>query len=327
MMKAADQSPVRPLAFRVWRRWPFVAALAVTLSFPDAAGAFPINAPNARTLFGGFTLGSFRVRVTREATLKGGTETIADPQDRALTTFEEDFTLVYGATRDLTLAATIPIVERRLRFNSPTGERKTISASGLGDLTLAGAYRFFRRDVERGTTQFSLLGGLKLPTGATDIEDADLPQLTGTAETRLPPSLQLGSGSVDGIVGLAGFHNIDRLSFYADVQGKLNTEGAQDFRAGNRLFYDLSVDYVLLPGRNMFVILELNGVVTARAEQAGRTVTDSGGHLLFLSPGIQYLPIPPLILEAGVQIPIYRDLNGRQLAPDWSVVVGLRYLF
>jgi hypothetical protein len=301
--------------------------LALALALPELAWAFPINAPNARTLFGAFSLGSFRLRVTEEATLKEGTDRVADPQDQAVTTFEEDFTFVYGATRDLTLGATLPVVERRLRFDDSAGERRTISADGLGDLTLAGAYRFFRRDVERGTTQFSLLGALKLPTGATDIEDSNLPRLTGKPETRLSPSLQLGSGSVDGIIGLAGFQNIDRLSFYADVQRKLNSEGSQDFRAGDRLFYDLTADYVLLPQRNMFLILELNGVFTERAEQAGRTVRDSGGHLLFISPGIQYLPIPPLILEGSVQIPIYRDLNGRQLAPDWSVVVGLRYLF
>ncbi len=308
--------------------WVFIVAFAaVTAALPLTAGAFPINAPNARTLFGGFSLGSFRLRVTREATLKEGTESVGDPQDQALTTFEEDLTFVYGATRDLTLAATLPILERRLRFTSLEGERRTISADGPGDLTLAGAYRLFRRDVKGGTTQVSLLGGLKLPTGATDIKDSDLPALTGTPETRLPPGLQLGSGAVDGIVGLAAMHNMDRLTFYTDVQGSLNTEGAQDFRAGDQFFYDVSADYVLLPERNMFVVLELNGVYTAHAEQAGRTVRDSGGHLLFLSPGIQYLPIPPLILEASVQIPIFRDLNGRQLAPDWSVVVGLRYLF
>jgi len=303
------------------------ALLALALVLPDAAEAFPINAPNARTLFGGFTLGAFRLRVTRAATLKEGTETLADPLDQAVTTFEEDLTWVYGVTRDLTLGATLPIVERRLRFDDPEDGRRTISADGLGDLSLVGVYRIYRRDVERGTTQVSLLGGLKVPTGPTDIEDRNLPRLTGRPGTRLPPSLQPGSGSVDGIVGVAGFLNRDRLSFYADVQGKLNTEGAQDFQGGNSLFYDLSADYVLLPERNMFLILELNGVLSERAEQAGRTVRDSGGHVLFLSPGIQYLPIPPLILEASVQIAIYRNLNGRQLAPDWSVVVGLRYLF
>ncbi len=301
--------------------------LAMALFLPDAAGAFPINAPNARTLFGGFTLVTPRLRVSRAATLKEGTKTVGDPQDQALMTFEEDLEFVYGATRDLTLGLTQPFVERRLRFDDPAGERRTISAEGPGDLALVGVYRVYRKDVERGTTQFSFLGGLKLPSGATDIEDSNLPRLTGKPGTRLPPDLQLGSGSVDGIVGLAAFHNMDRLSFYGDVQGKLNTRGTQDFRAGNTLFYDLTADYVLLPQRNMFAVLELNGVSTSRADQADRTVRSSGGQLLFISPGLLYLPIPNLILETSVQVPIYRDLNGRQLAPDWSVVAGLRYLF
>jgi hypothetical protein len=326
-MKAAAQSPVAALAVQAWHRWILATALAVGLTLPVTVEAFPINAPNARTVFGGLSLGSSRLRVTRAATLKEGTTSVTDPQDQALMTFEEDVALVYGLTRDLTLGVTLPILERRLRFDNPAGDRRTIAADGVGDLTLVGVYRLYRRDVVRGTTQISFLGGLKLPTGATDSRDADLPQLTGTPETRLPPSLQLGSGSVDGIVGLAVFQNFDRLSFYADVQGKLNTAGAQDVRAGNMLFYDLSADYVLLPRRNMFLILELNGVSTGRAEQAGRRVKNSGGQLLFLSPGIQYLPIPPLILEGSVQVPIYRDLHGRQMAPDYSVVVGLRYLF
>jgi len=326
-MHATEPFRMMRLALQVGLRWIAAASVAVTLMLPDLVAAFPINAPNARTLFGGFTLGSFRFRVTREATLKEGTESVTDPQDQAVTTFEEDVTAVYGLTGDFTVGLTLPILQRRLRFDTPAGERRTISADGLGDLTLVGAYRLYRRDVARGTTQFSFLGGLKFPSGATDMTDSDLPQLTGTPETRLPPKLQLGSGSVDGIVGLAAFQNVDRLSFYADVQGKLNTEGAQDFQAGNSLFYDLTVDYVLLPRRNMFLILELNGVHTGRAEQAGRTVESSGGDLLILSPGIQYLPIPQMILEGSVQVPIHRDLNGRQVAPDWSAVVGLRYLF
>lgn len=312
-------------SFRV-PRW-LAAALALILLVPPPALAFPINAPNARTLFGGLSLGSVRLRVTEADTLKHGTETIGDALDQAATTFEEDVTFVYGAARDLTLGVTFPVIERRLRFDDAAGERRTITADGPGDLSIVGVYRAYRRDVERGTTQLSLLGGLRLPSGATDIEDSNLPRLTGRPGTRLPPNLQPGSGSVDAFIGLAAFHNMDRLSFYGDVQGKLNTEGAQDLRAGNAVFYDLSADYVLLPQRNLFAILELNGVSTSRAEQAGGTVRDSGGQLLFISPGIEYLPRPNLILEGSVQVPIYRDLNGRQLAPDWSVVAGLRYLF
>jgi hypothetical protein len=100
----------------------------VTLILPDLVAAFPINAPNARTLFGSFTLGSVRFRVTREATLKAGTEIVPDPKDQAVTTFEEDVTAVYGLTWDFTVGLTLPILQCRLRFDTPAGERRTISA-------------------------------------------------------------------------------------------------------------------------------------------------------------------------------------------------------
>lgn len=75
-------------------RWRFTGsrclAFLLTLAWlaPPPALAFPINAPNARTLFGGFSLGSVRLRVTEAETLKQSTETIGDSRDQAITTFE-----------------------------------------------------------------------------------------------------------------------------------------------------------------------------------------------------------------------------------------------
>lgn len=84
--------------------------------------------------------------MTHEATLKEGTKSVPDPKDQALTTFEEDITFVYGATRDLTLSVTLPILERRLRFEGSAGERWTMRANRSADLPLAGAYRPYGRD-------------------------------------------------------------------------------------------------------------------------------------------------------------------------------------
>ncbi len=136
----------RPRCRFTGSRW-LVFMLAVALLAPPPALAFPINAPNARTLFGGFSLGSVRLRVTEAETLKEGTETIGNPRDQSITTFEEDATFVYGATRDLTLGLTFPVIERRLRFDDPAGGRRTIVADGPGDLSVVGVYRVFRRDV------------------------------------------------------------------------------------------------------------------------------------------------------------------------------------
>lgn len=312
---------------RMARGRSLIAFLALAVVFPaDTLWAFPINAPNARTLFGGFTLVAPRFRLTRATTLLQNGERINNPRDLEATIFEEDLTVVYGATRDLTLGITVPAVEKRLRFLAPDGTHRELTNEGLGDLTLSGAYRFFRHDVPRGTTQFSLLGALKLPTARSSQTDRNTPLLTGGNDLRLPKDMQLGSGSVDGIFGMGGFQNFDRLSFYGDVQYKANS-GANDLKAGNTFFYDFTADYVFFKARNFFAVLELNGMVTEKADAGGRKVTDSGGHQFFISPGLVYLPIPQLILELSVQVPILRNLNGTQLAPDYSLVFGARYLF
>ncbi len=292
----------------------FLIIAAVLAAEPGRVHAFPINAPNARTLFGGFTLGAFDFRFTRET--GAGQE---------LNVFEETFTGVYGVTGDLTLGLTLPIVEKDLEFKSSSGT-KTIHSSGLGDLSVVGVYRFYRRDVPRATTQFSLIGGVKAPTGSTSQSDRDAPLLPGNNRKRLPRPLQPGSGSWDGIVGIAGFQNLDRLSFYGSVQGKINSE-EDDFRFGNNLHYDFTVDYVTLAERNLFFVLEFNGINAGRNEENGRKARNSGGHTLFISPGIEYLPLPYLILESSVQIPIVQDLNGRQPEKRVSLLFGFRYLF
>lgn len=86
--------------------------------------AFPINAPNARTLFGGFRLAVADFRFTRET--GAGQE---------VNIFEETFTGVLAATGDLTLGLTLPVVEKELEFKTATGRTSQITASGLAALT------------------------------------------------------------------------------------------------------------------------------------------------------------------------------------------------
>lgn len=293
---------------------------------PGRSWATPINSPNARALFGGFSLIVPEFRVTRATDLLQDGDEIDDPLDRELTVYQERLIGVHALTRDLSLALSLPIVQKRLKFTAPDGRRATIRSSGTGDLSLVGVYRLYRRDVPRGSTQVSFIGGLKFPTGSSTKTDPDVPALTDGTSTRIPRDLQPGTGSVDGIVGVGGFQNVDRLSFYGSLQGKLNTE-ADDFKFGNRLHYDFTTEYVLFKERNLLLNLEMNGVYEARAKEGGRKVANSGGHQIFISPGIQYLPIPQLVLQGSVQLPVLRDLNGTQLGTDFSVVVGLMYLF
>ena len=58
----------------------------------------------------------------------------------------------------------------------------------------------------------------------------------------------------------------------------------------------------------------------------GDRVSDSGGNMLFLSPGVQ-LAAKRLILEASIQLPVAQDWNGPQLETDWVAVLSLRVPF
>lgn len=94
----------------------------------------------------------------------------------------------YALMTDATVTLTVPYVDKKLE--TPT---RTFDASGIGDITAVGKYTFYRRDLPFGRDQLALIGGLEFPTGST----SKGPGL------KAAPALQLGSGGVDGIVGVA----------------------------------------------------------------------------------------------------------------------------
>ncbi|NIR47469.1 MAG: hypothetical protein GWN61_14370, partial [candidate division Zixibacteria bacterium] len=48
-------------------------------------------------------------------------------------------------------------------------------------------------------------------------------------------------------------------------------------------------------------------------------VRDSGRDQIFLSPGVQFLALENIVLESGIQIPVWQDLNGVQLGTDFNL--------
>lgn len=98
--------------------------------------------------------------------------------------------------------------------------------------------------------------------------------------------------------------------------------------------YDVALGFRLLPQKyrsiddDTFVFyLELNGTVAQRDDFTAEAVSDSGGHVLFLSPDLQWIPTPWLLFEASFQVPIVQDLNGTQLGYDTRLQVGSRIRF
>ena len=216
-------------------------------------------------------------------------------------------TLVYGVTPRLTSFITLPIVaHRRIEAGGGSVRRD----EGLGDLRVLARYTVFVDDyAPLSTRRAALIAGLKFPTG------------TG----------RIGTESFDPIFGAVGTWAFNRHEIDLDTLYTLTTE-LRDFEAGDELRYNLSYRYRLWPARfgkrllQLNGLLEINGRWSDKARADGNTIAASGGSVLYLSPGVQYIT-KRAIVEASFQVPVWQDLNGSQLEDDWTAVLSMRIPF
>jgi hypothetical protein len=215
----------------------------------------------------------------------------------------------------LLLIGIIPHMDMDLRVKNVS----PLSNSGWGDFRLTAEYNIFQRDAPRLTHRAILIGGIKFATA-----DSDKPGLS--------PSLQLGTGSTDYLLGMAASRIGHRLGLYTDLKYTFKTEG-NDYEFGDTLNYDIAVGYRILPqvyetypARQLNLFLEFNGLYAKKDRTAGSKVLDSGGNFLFLSPGIQWVPFKTALLEASVQVPLVDEPHGDQLETDYTYLIGFRWL-
>lgn len=213
------------------------------------------------------------------------------------------------------LIAAIPYMDMDLKIK----KGPTLSNSGWGDLRFIGEYNIFQRDAPLVTYRAILIGGMKLPTAEDD-------------KSGLPPPMQLGTGSTDYIIGIAASLIGHHLGIYSDLKYTFKSEG-NNYEFGDIMNYDIALGYRMLPevyetypARQLNLFLEFNGLYGKRDRTSGQKVGDSGGHSLFLSPGIQFVPFKAALLEVSVQIPLLQALNGEQLKTDYTALIGFRWL-
>jgi len=244
-------------------------------------------------------------------------------QDRELEIFMMSQTVVYGLTEKASVILTIPFLSKELDATTD-GIRTSRGDAGVGDLLLLGKYRVYTRDYPAATSRFSVVAGTDLPTGQSG--DAD-------ARGKLPRDLQLGSGSADPLVG--GAYTWQDLNGEWDVSltYQFNTT-ANTFEFGDVLTYTVAYQRrvwpIKLPERRLYaqwnVVLEANGQWEQKAKSHGGRVDNTGGHLLFLSPGVQ-IATKHFVVETSIQLPVLQHLHGNQVEPDFTLVGSIRVTF
>lgn len=275
---------------------------------------------------GGLEGAAFRSFVfsVRRSGLQSAGRDVPDPLNREVVVYGVPILVPYEVLKDrLVVAGGVPVLRKRLQLTRQ-GRPRTLSTRGFGDAFVSSKLLLLRQDRDGRTTRVGATGIAKFPTGSDDETDE--------AGNPLPPGLQLGSGSVDFTLGGALTHERRRVGFNADLAYHFRTE-ADGFAFGDSLDYGLALGYRLWPsvsggssGRNRLnTYLELNGVTSQEDRQDGVRLPDTGGTLLYLSPGIQMIA-GNFILEASARLPVVQQLEGAQFQFHTGFTAGFRWL-
>jgi hypothetical protein len=225
-------------------------------------------------------------------------------------------TLAYGIDEHWSVALRVPVLHRNHVHDVVDEDTGLLLAeerwefTRLGDMQLLGR-RLFGQVGAPGS--FAVFGGLKLPTASFDVANSD--------GSRAERSLQPGTGTTDLLFGAAGRRALglrDALIGEASLSQALASR--DDYKPGRRL--DLSAGWSHAFSPQVGTVLQLNLRQRGRDSGAQAEPDDSGSTTLDLSPGITIGAGTGSTLYAYVQLPLYQDVNGTQLVPDYAVAIG-----
>ena len=233
-------------------------------------------------------------------------------------------TLDYTFNADWGVSVAAPYVDRsHLHIHNHRGQRLIDSwdFSDAGDARVVGRYRL-RSFEDRDNQKLGTLGlnfGVKLPTGRTDVRNAN-----GDLAER---SLQPGSGTTDALLGayFAQLLPMKDLSWFVQATAQVPVHSSDGFKPGRRLSIDAGLRYDAM--ESLSLMLQVNALVRGRDSGVNAEPEPSGGTSWFVSPGFSVAVTQDVRIYAFHQLPIYQRVNGVQLTARSASVVGLNVRF
>ncbi|MBI1422345.1 MAG: transporter [Gammaproteobacteria bacterium] len=201
----------------------------------------------------------------------------------------------------------------------PLPELTTSHSASLGDVRVIGSYQGFLPTHNLGVEL-----GIKFPSG----KYGDAVQFSGGPDAGAPldTSLQPGTGSTDVILGAYYYQALSQ-----DYDGVLHlryqwpVRTRFDYRPGNQFNISAGLRYMNMS--DWVPQLQLNIAHRDRDTGVNADSENSAGTFVYLSPGIAYAASKQTQVYGLVQLPIYHELDGWQLAPRWTATVGISHGF
>lgn len=230
--------------------------------------------------------------------------------------------LMWAPSDRLTFTMMIPYIEKKMDGVNRMGQSISRHTTGLGDIKLSSIIPLNQNEAHR----FHLMAGISLPSGSIDESENG---------SRLPYSMQVGSGTYDLMPGITYIGKSEQISWGWQLKGVVHLdENDRNYTLGDQLYstiwaarkwcaaFSTSVRLDILEkddieGAND----ELNPMMmpAADAEQYGGTFVQAGigGNLIFPS-GL----LKDHRLAVELITPLYQDMNGLQLEREWTLASG-----
>jgi len=239
----------------------------------------------------------------------------------------------YQFDQNFGVQVNVPTIART--FRRPEGDAmRSGSVSGVGDVAVLAKYLALVRVRGDGLLAWSVLGGVKLPTGASDRIGEELVEHEG-AMGDLPPSgvhghdIALGSGSTDFLAGSTLFWRYRRGFVNASAQYALRRRGRFDYRIGDDFTWSVAPGaYVWLQHEGALgVALEVSGEAKGEDDLKGEMAHDTAIHAVYLGPALTFALGESLYGELHADFPLRQKNTGIQLVQDRRARLAVSYRF
>ena len=240
-------------------------------------------------------------------------EITGDPQTSEHKIEEQRYTfsISYALNEHWIFAASLPAISKQVTRYDLSQER----SNGLGDMDITARWFIGGDESFPARELWGLQIGVRLPTSTEQKTDARVMDFDA----------QPGAGNtIPGIGIWYGYYRTPWFMYLSAVAQHAIDEGYQGYRAGDALLLTAHTQYA--PHYLFALQFSLDARWKQRDSYYGEDNADSGGALIMASPGISWMPVEDLIVNAAYQIPAADNLYGAQ--EEKAVLrMGLTYDF
>ena len=307
-----------------------LAACAQPVLACDLCAIYSASQARGEVGLGAFT--GVAEQFTRFGTVQVDGHEVSNPSGQYLNSSISQVFAGYNFNERFGVQFNVPVIYRSFKRPDSMGGIDRGTESGIGDVSLLGTFVPYRKLTENFTFSWTLLGGIKFPTGSSDRIKEELNEVEKPVG---PPSgihghdLTLGMGSYDGIVGTGVYARWHKGFLSASVQYAIRSEGDFNYQFANDLMWSGGPGYYVALTHKY--TLSLQAVVSGEYKETdtfeGHSAEDTGVTAVYLGPQINFTWGSNLGAYLAADLPMSIENTALQTVPDYWVRAAVTWHF